>query len=98
MLTKKNRTKAIYNPLMILFVLACVFMIGKGLMQQPKIIENEEQIEELRRKIEYEKQRIEEVEEMKTKVDTDEYIEKVAREKLGMIKRDEILFIDITGQ
>ena len=27
----------------------------------------------------------------------DEYIEKVAREKLGMIKRDEIVFVDISG-
>ena len=32
------------------------------------------------------------------KAGTDEYIEKIAREKLGMIKSDEIVFIDISGQ
>lgn len=35
---------------------------------------------------------------MKESVDTDEYIEKLAREKLNMIKKDEIVFIDITGE
>ncbi|HIU49292.1 MAG TPA: septum formation initiator family protein, partial [Candidatus Avimonoglobus intestinipullorum] len=52
---------------------------------------------DLQEKIEYEKQRMQEVDEMKDKVDTDEYIEKVAREKLGLIKDDEIVFIDVSG-
>ena len=67
-------------------------------MQQPHITKNEEEIAKLEEKIEYEKKRAEEVESMKAKVDTDEYIEKVAREKLGMIKRDEIVFVDVSGQ
>ena len=73
-------------------------MIIKGVIQQPQIAENEKQIKMLQEKIEYEKNRIEEVEALKDKVDTDEYIEKVAREKLGMIRRDEIVFIDVSGQ
>ena len=67
-------------------------------MHQPQITENAAKIDQLQEQIEYEKKRIEEVEDLKTKVDTDEYIEKVAREKLGMIKRDEIVFIDVSGE
>ena len=37
-------------------------------------------------------QKEEEIEELKGKVNTDEYIEKTAREKLGMVKDNEILF------
>ncbi|MBQ7985649.1 MAG: septum formation initiator family protein [Clostridia bacterium] len=48
--------------------------------------------------MEYEKQRIKEIDEVSEKVGTDEYTEKVAREKLGMIKSDEIVFVDISGQ
>lgn len=35
-----------------------------------------------------------EIEEEKSRIGTDEYIEKVARDKLGMCKEDEKIFID----
>lgn len=97
MIKKRNRNKSVYQVLGIAFVVVFSFMFIKGILNQPQITENKAQIAELEEKIEYEKKRIEEVEELKTKVDSDEYIEKVAREKLGMIKRDEIVFIDIAG-
>lgn len=97
MITKKNKNKSIYRLLGTIFAFAFSFMFVKGVAKQPQITKNEAAIAELKEKIEYEKKRTEEVEELKTKVDTDEYIEKVAREKLGMIKRDEIVFIDISG-
>ena len=40
----------------------------------------------------------EEIDRLKQNSDSDEYIEKIAREKLGMIRKDEILFIDINGE
>ena len=40
----------------------------------------------------------EEIDNIKQNVNTDEYIEKIAREKLGMIRKDEILFIDVNGE
>lgn len=97
MIKKQNKNKSIYRLLGIIFVVAFSFMFIKGVLNQPQITKNEATIAELKEKIEYEKKRTEEVEELKTKVDTDEYIEKVAREKLGMIKRDEIVFVDISG-
>jgi len=98
MIKKKNKNNSIYRLLGIVIGVAFSFMLIKGIMQQPQITQNEAAIADLQEKIDYEKKRIEEVEELKTKVDTDEYIEKVAREKLGMIKRDEIVFIDISGE
>lgn len=67
-------------------------------MLQPQITENYDKISELEAQIEYEQQRADEVDELKENVDSDEYIEKIAREKLGMIRKDEIMFIDITGE
>ncbi len=98
MIRKKNKSNSIYRLLGVVIAITFSVMLIKGIMQQPRITENEAIIAELQEKIEYEKVRIAEVEDLKTKVDTDEYIEKVAREKLGMIKRDEIVFIDISGE
>ena len=98
MITKKNRTKAIYRPLLLVFIFAFGFMIVKGLLEQPRIAENQDQIAKLQEQIEYEKKKIEELDSLKDQVDSDEYIEKIAREKLGLIKQDEIVFIDIAGK
>lgn len=75
-----------------------ITMVAKGVMLQPAIAANEEMAIKIRESIEYENQRIAEIDAMMEEVGTDEYIEKVAREKLGMIKADEIVFVDISGQ
>ena len=98
MIKKKNKNRTIYRVLGILFIFAFSVMIINGILKQPQISENKAQIAELEKKIEYEKTRIAEVEDLKSKVDTDEYIEKVAREKLGMVKRDELIFMDVSGE
>ena len=38
------------------------------------------------------------LDDLKEKVDTNEYIEKVAREKLGLVKENEIIFIDVASK
>ena len=43
-------------------------------------------------------QRGNEADALKEIVGTDEYIEKIARERLGMVRNDEILFVDISGE
>lgn len=84
--------------LVIITAVASVTMIAKGIMLQPAIAANSNQAAKILENIEYENQRIEEINAMMEKVGTDEYIEKIAREKLGMIKADEIVFVDISGQ
>ncbi len=96
---KKPVLKLDINTVLIaLTVLVSVVMLIKGFMLQPAISASSVRAEALRADIEYENQRIEEINAMMEKVGTDEYIEKVAREKLGMIKADEIVFVDISGQ
>jgi len=55
------------------------------------------QEELLNRQIEEQKERTAELEEEKKYVKTDEYIEEVAREKLGLINPNEVLFKENEG-
>lgn len=48
--------------------------------------------EALEEEIELEKARTEEIEELKAYMETDEYVEDAAREKLGLVKDNEIVF------
>ena len=73
-------------------------MIFRGLMQIPQILENRELAAKLTDQIAYEQERQEEIDEMKTKVDTDEYIEKVATEKLGLVKKNAKIFVDTSSE
>ena len=53
---------------------------------------NKERIEELRSEIAKEEQRAEEIEEYKQYTKSREYIEEVAREKLGLVYEGEVIF------
>ena len=78
------------------FVIVVGAMIFKGIVQQPQIMDNKAKIAELNEQIQYEQQRSEEVDHLKEIVGTDEYIEKIAREKLGLIKENEKIFVDVS--
>ena len=71
-------------------------MIINGIIQQPQILKNKKEIKALEEALQYEDERVEEVERLTEIVGTDEYIEKIAREKLGMVKEDEKLFVDVS--
>lgn len=81
-----------------LFIIIAAAMIFKGMMQQPQIKQNREQIAHLEDQIEYEKERQVEIENLKDKVNSDEYIEKMASEKLGLVKSTAKIFIDISQE
>lgn len=76
------------------YIALVAFMLIQGVRQQPVIDRNKEKIADIQQQIEYEKQRAAEVDVWTQKVDTDEYIEKVARTKLGLVKSNERIFID----
>lgn len=94
--TKKYYKENSIRLKLIALLLICSVMIIRGIMQQPQIIKNKAEIADLKSEIDYEKNRQEEVENMKDMVGTDEYIEKIARDKLGMIKANEKIFIDVS--
>ncbi len=79
-------------------IAACALMIFKGVMQIPQIKENKLNIVSVRESIEYEKTRQRETDALMTRIGSDEYIEKVAEEKLGLIKSNSKIFIDVSQE
>ena len=87
---KKSRT----TELSITVVLCCLVAVltVKGISLQQKVNANASRLHSLDSQIEEEKQRTDDITALKEYMQTDEYIEKTAREKLGMVKDNEILF------
>ena len=79
-------------------VVLCSVLVVKGIMYQPAISAYDRKAEETKTEMEYEEQKIKEIDENKKNMDTDEYKEKIARENLGMMKMGELMFVDISGQ
>ena len=82
----------------VLCALAALIMIIRGISVQPDINKNKQVISELEGEIESAKERQAEVDHMRENADSDEYTEKVARDTLGMVKSDEIVFIDVSEE
>ena len=87
---KRSRT----TELSITVVLCCLVAVltVKGISLQQKVNANASRLSGLDSQIEEEKQRTDDITALKEYMQTDEYIEKTAREKLGMVKDNEILF------
>jgi Septum formation initiator len=66
-------------------------MIG----QEQIIRDKSNQIASVNQKIEDEKSKTEELKKQKDQVNSPEYIEKIARDQLGMVKPDEKVFVDV---
>lgn len=96
--TNKEKKQSKMKMSSVIVIIAAGFMLIKGALMQPQIIKNQDKIAELKEQKAYEQKRGEEIDRLKQNSDSDEYIEKIAREKLGMIRKDEILFIDINGE
>lgn len=106
-ITEKNRSTAKRNKtglkiklknatsVAVLCGVVALVTIIRGICIQPDINDNKQVIAELEAKIESEKEYQAEVDRLKENTDSDEYIEKIARDRLGMVKSDEILFIDV---
>lgn len=72
--------------------LLLVTFVIKGRSLQAKISANEEKIAQLEEEITAEEARTGEIEELQDYMKSDEYVEKIAKEKIGLINDDEILF------
>ena len=76
----------------------CALMIFKGIMQIPQIRANRLEIASINEQIKYEETRQRETAALMTRVGSDEYIEKVAEEKLGLVKSNAKIFIDVSQE
>ena len=95
----KNRKKKKigYNHLGMFGISLIVLILLSALMFQSRLLRDslagyETQAESLNQQIEEEKARTQEIEDLKDYMLTDEYVEQAAREKLGLVKENEIIF------
>lgn len=97
MSTKMGRRKRIRKHLSSFAIAGVVFLMlvfvsiaSLGLRAQN--VNKQERIEQLEAQIEAEEKRAEEIEEYSKYVQTKKYAEEVAKEKLGLVYEDEIIF------
>lgn len=86
----QNRFGMFLVSLVVIMILISVAV--KGVELQQKVDEKAAQVEQLESQIEAEKKRSLEIAEFGKEAQTKGYIENIAREKLGLVYKDEILF------
>ncbi|MDO4621920.1 MAG: septum formation initiator family protein [Eubacteriales bacterium] len=87
---RQNR-KTIIGIIMVVLVLMVV-LVFSGLRLYQRIQDGNARIAELEKQTEEEQQRTEEIKELQAYMQSDEYKEQVAKDKLGLIKDGEIIF------
>ena len=76
----------------VIVVLMCVFVAFVGLKLNAQNMDKEARIQELEGQIAAEEEKAAEIEEYKKYVQTKKFKEEVAKEKLGLVYEDEIIF------
>lgn len=91
---KKRMNQNGIAMLSITFVVGVLFiaMMTMSLNLQQQISDCKTEMKEVQSQIDEENERIKEIDETKERMDTDEYVAEVAREKLGLVKDNEIVF------
>ena len=89
---KKKSTRVIF--LATEFFICGYIMYTIVFHQQTLMNQKKQEMIDLQQKIKYEKQLTKKLNKEKEEMQKDEYVEKVAREKLGMTKRNEKIFYE----
>ena len=91
---KKRMNQNGIAMLSITFVVGVLFiaMMTMSLNLQQQISDCKTEMKEEQSQIDEENERTKEIDETKERMDTDEYVAEVAREKLGLVKDNEIVF------
>jgi cell division protein FtsB len=89
--TREQNRLSMWIAALIVGALIMVVLVTCGSLYR-RLHSNKERIEELRSEIAKEEQRAEEIEEYKQYTKSREYIEEVAREKLGLVYEGEVIF------
>jgi len=91
-ISMKKRKRIIWtNFFVFIFILYAIFTIGS---QQITIYRLKKSQQQLANKIEEAQQENQKLQDMLEDVSSQEYIEKMAREQLGLVKADEIVYVD----
>ena len=94
---RKKKKKVGYNSLGMIAIALVVLVLLGGLMLksndlQERLTGYDAKAATLQQQIEDEQTRTEEIDKLKKYMETDEYAEEVAREKLGLVKDNETVF------
>ena len=94
---RKKKKKVGYNSLGMLAIALVVLVLLGGLMLKSNDLKErltgyDAKAATLQQQIEDEQTRTEEIDKLKKYMETDEYAEEVAREKLGLVKDNETVF------
>ena len=92
--TRKNYRKSIIIISMILLLLVCVLGVNAATLRARNQAYQQQEIE-LVRQIEEQERRAEELAEYAALIDTDEYIRRIAEDKLGLMNPDDIMFVPV---
>lgn len=87
---KVHKRSIILISAVILLLVAVVTINGVSLQSKEK--EYKAQVEELKSQLAEEEAKADEIEELEKYVGTDEYIEEIAKEKMGLVYPNEIIF------
>lgn len=88
--TRQNKYTMIGISLIVCMLFGVLLYQGNSI--QERIDSNEEKMDQIAEQIEEQQQRTKEIDELEEYMQTDEYIEKAAQEKLGLLKENEIIF------
>lgn len=91
---RRNTHNRMSMTLIAVAVIVMTIIVGYSVYNMKiELKENQEKIESLNKDISKEEKRKEEIEEYKEYTQTDEFVEDTAREKLGLVYEDEVVFI-----
>ena len=87
-----------YNLFSTVIITCLVFYMGGVLINQEKELRNiKEETKHYQALLDEANMKTEELRETKNRINTDEYIEEYAREKLGLVMPYEIIFMDVSA-
>lgn len=89
---RKRRTKSGYGMIAIVVLLICGIVTFKRIGLNEERTAYAKQIDEVTKELSDEKQRTNDLEQQQAYMKTKKYIEEIAREKLGLVYKDEIIF------
>lgn len=89
--SRNGKSRGMFGISAVVLVLFGVLNVRSRMLEQ-KNIDYQEELSKLEWQIEAEEARTEEIEQMKEYIQSDEYAEQVAKDKLGLVYEDEIVF------
>lgn len=90
--SQMDSRKATMIAIIAIVCMVLVVLMFEGVHLYRKTIQNEVRLSEVDRELEKELERADEIAALKEEIQSDEFIEKMAKEKLGLIKDNEIIF------